>query len=613
MSVQGRIGHRKFCRPALYASVVLLSVCNLDIARADWAESLGIGQKSTNLGGAVTATSDDYDAFYTNPAGAANFNSFFFGAGIKVLDTRTLSVKQSGATPEGSVQSGIGGALSGLGQTSLANLFQAPQNGVDLSPEKTLPGAAVGIVPSLGAYMPVPGMERVVFGIGTGAPFLVSADFGHTNVPGNYGQFDANSAGLVVIETSPTVAVKVTDSLNLGASLGVTTFKYVQISSAIGAPSMNIPSALNFGGLSVPLSSLGLGSLAGQKVPLGAGSIGSMSIQTANAVKIPGIEPAFDTGPTDVSYTLGAQYKFTNNLSGGVTYRSKTPETFTGTATANINPLGIQNPANGQFVTVPVLNWGLSTPAYKATDRFTYKVELPADVQFGLAYGVTPKWKIMGDIRWTNWSDAKGFGTPTTINLMNGTIDPGGALTANACGLSKLTNCNAVASLLSVAGIKSAPIRSITVNYHAQDTYSVHLGTSYKLTPSIEVQAGYIYDPSFMPSGSEDLITLSSNRHIFSLGGTYTVPTSSGSEWAFTGGGQMAYYEHRHISANESQTAGGLNGLQGMLSNSSNLSYGSNSLGGFDIGGYVWSAGVSVSYKWGASAPRAEAANEAFK
>jgi hypothetical protein len=50
-----------------------------------------------------------------------------------------------------------------------------------------------------------------------------------------------------------------------------------------------------------------------------------------------------------------------------------------------------------------------------------------------------------------------------------------------------------------------------------------------------------------------------------------------------------------------------------MLSNSSNLSYGPNSLGGFDIGGYVWSAGVSVSYKWGASAPRTEAANEVFK
>jgi hypothetical protein len=32
-------------------------------AQADWAQTMGIGQKSTNLGGAVSATADDYDVF----------------------------------------------------------------------------------------------------------------------------------------------------------------------------------------------------------------------------------------------------------------------------------------------------------------------------------------------------------------------------------------------------------------------------------------------------------------------------------------------------------------------------------------------------------------------
>jgi long-chain fatty acid transport protein len=608
MLVEWRPDYRKLYQPALYVSVVALTVCNFSVARADWAESMGIGQKSTNLGGAVTATSDDYDAFYTNPAGAANFNALFIGSGLKVMDTRTLSVQQSGATPQGAAQSGLGSLLNAFGQSSMANLFQAPQNGLDISPERTLPGSAMAVVPSFGVYAPMPGWERIVFGVGMGSPFLVSADYGHENVPGNYGRFDTTSAGMVIVETTPTVAIKVTDSLNLGASVGLTTFKYVQISSAIGAPSIVTPSALNLGAVGLGGLSIPLGALGNKKVGLGAGSIGSMSLKTSNNVKLPGIEPAFETGMPDISYTLGAQYKFTDKLSGGVTYRSKTPETFTGTATANINPLGLQNPLTGQFLSVPGINWGLSTPAYKASSRFSYSVELPADVQLGLAYGVTPKWKIMGDIRWTNWSDAKGFGTPTTIKLLDNTINPGAALTANPCTLTKLTNCNAVASLLGMAGVKSAPIKSITVNYHAQDTYSVHLGTSYKLTPSIELQAGYVYDPSFMPSSSEDLITLSSNRHIFSLGSTYTVPTASGGEWAFTGGGQVAYYEHRHIAANESQTAGGINGLQGMLSNSSDLSYGPNTLGGFDIGGYVWSAGASVSYKWGSAKPQLEAA-----
>jgi long-chain fatty acid transport protein len=603
-------GHRKLSQSALYTSVVVLTLCNLSGARADWAESMGIGQISTNLGGAVTATASDYDVFYTNPAGAANFNALFIGTGLKVLDTRTLSITQSGAVPQGTVQSLAYDLLSGLHQNSLANLFQPPANGLDLSPDRTLPGAAVAVVPSFGIYAPIPGYERIVFGVGMGSPFLVSADFGNDKAPGNYGQFDANSAGMVIVETSPTVAVKVTDSLNLGASLGITTFKYVQISSAIGAPSFNVPNALSVGGLSIPLPS----PLGGLKVPLGAGSIGSMSIQTGSAVKLPGIEPAFDTGPTDVSYTLGAQYKFTDKLSGGVTYRSKTPETFTGTATANINQLGLQD-ASGKFVTLDLGGLGLgkyplSIGPYKASDRFTYKVELPSDVQGGLAYSITPAWRMMADLRWTNWSDAKGFGTPSVIQLSGGTINPGAALTANACTslATLIKGCNPVSSILKVAGVQSAPIKSITVNYHAQDTISVHLGTAYKLTPQLEIQAGYVYDPSFMPADSMDLITLSSDRHIFSLGGTYTIPTASGSEWAFTAGGQVALYEDRHISAGQSQTAGGINGLQGMLSNSSNLSYGSNNLGGFDIGGYVWSAGASVSYKWGSNKPQIDAA-----
>lgn len=112
-----------------------------------------------------------------------------------------------------------------------------------------------------------------------------------------------------------------------------------------------------------------------------------------------------------------------------------------------------------------------------------------------------------------------------------------------------------------------------------------------------------------MPENSMDLITLSSNRHIMSLGGTLTVPRDTG-EWAFTVGGQLVYYEDRHIDANESQTLGGINGLDGLLTNQQNLKYTSNSLGGFDIGGYVWSVGGSVSYKFGTSAKPLEAGYE---
>jgi len=76
------------------------------------------------------------------------------------------------------------------------------------------------------------------------------------------------------------------------------------------------------------------------------------------------------------------------------------------------------------------------------------------------------------------------------------------------------------------------------------------------------------------------------------------VPSSRGGEWAITAGAQLVDYEKRHIALGESSTLGGINGLQAVLTNNSNLTYGTNTLGGIDIGGYVWSAGVSVSYKF---------------
>lgn len=550
MLVQGRVGHRRW--PVLYTSVALFSFYNLSAAHADWAESLGIGQKSTNLGGAVTATSDDYDAFYTNPAGAANFTRPFFGAGAKIEDVRGLNVTQSGVASIPAQPS-----LLGLTPCNTSGLCTVqPLNGLSLSPTGAFPNSTLAALPSLGAYSPLPGWERVVVGIGVGSPFNVASVYGNTGVPGNYGQFNTSAAGLAIVEVSPTVAVKVTDRLNLGATVGITTMKSLQMSSQSGAATANLP-------------------IFGQ-TSLGALGIGSMNLQTGSNITTP-FGPSFATGPIDApSVTLGAQYKFTDQLTGGVTWRSATPETFNGIASLNVNQM------SGALGTLP---------AYSASDQFRYKIELPQDIQIGLAYGVTPKWKVMGDVRWTNWGNSEGFGTPGTISLLNGTINPGAAIASQTSTLATLLK----------GSLNTNPFQSITTAYDAHDTFSLHFGTSYKLTSNFEVQAGYVYDPSFISKNTEDLTTLSSNRHIFSLGGTYTIPTATGGEWALTAGAQLVDYEKRHIDVNESTTLGGINGLAAVLSGSagsSGLTYTPNSLGGIDISGYVWSVGASVSYRF---------------
>jgi long-subunit fatty acid transport protein len=501
-----------------------VAIGSTGFAKADWAQTMGIGQKSTNLGGAVSATADDYDVFYTNPAGAANFDRPFIGQGIKTFDTRTLSVKQIDAQEIETTPNTL----------PPFEPFDVPRNGVDISPEKTLPGSAIGVIPSGGAYMPLPGMENLVVGVGVGTPFLVSANYGNDDAPGNYTKFNTTDASLVVVETAPTVGLKVNDKLNIGASLGITTFKYLKLSNALGQASL-------FGGP-------GLGTTA----------IGSATLETDGDFGLPVPPWEFATEPSSVSFTIGMQYKVTPQLAIGATYRSETPETFEGTSTISLNEVLTGTPL--------IFN-----------DRFKYEMELPRHLQVGFAYDVNPQWRVMADVRWTNWSDAKGFGSASVIEFEEGTLND-----------------------------------TLTVNYAAEDAYSFHFGTAYKITPALELQAGYVYDQAFMPEDAVDLVTLSSNRHILSLGGTYTKPTDEG-EWAFTVGGQIALYEDRKISAGESANLGGATDSIGAIA-TGDLEYSRNVLGGIDIGGYVWSVGASVSYKFGApSAPIEQTSLEPLK
>jgi long-chain fatty acid transport protein len=495
-------------RRRLGATLAVVAAFGANTAQADWAQTMGIGQKSTNLGGAVTATSDDYDAFYTNPAGAANFDRPFIGFGIKTFDTRGISVRQTDVPNGGTPDVPDWGA-------------QHPDaEGLDISPSKTLPGQSIGVVPSGGAYMPVPGMENLVIGLGNGVPFLVSGNFSNDDAPGNYGKFNTSDASLIIVELAPTVALKINDELNVGASVGVTTFKYFKVTNDVGVSVLGTPLL----------------------------SLGRVELETNSDIGLPVGPWEFATSPNSLSLTLGAQYKVAPNVTLGVTYRSETPETFEGTV-------------KGSF------QEGTVTPQ----DRFRYEVEMPRHLQVGMAVDVTPQWKVMTDVRWTNWSDAKGFGSPSVIKFEEGNITPG-------------------------AGVPGA--QSITANYDAQDTFSIHLGTSYKRTPNLELQAGYVYDPAFMPKDTVDLITFSSDRHILSLGGTYKERTQDG-EWAFTLGGQLALYEDLHVGAGESRTAGGVV-VPFEDAENPNLTFQPNNAGGFDFGGYVWSVGASVSYKFGA-------------
>jgi long-subunit fatty acid transport protein len=494
------------CVSVLLAGALFTSA-SVTSAWADWAQTLGIGQKSTNLGGAVTAAGADYDVFYTNPAGAAAFDSVMAGVGLKTLDTRTIKVKQIDA------------------QTGFP-ILDPGKSGLDLSPSRTLSGSALAYIPSGGVYSPIPGYNNIVAGVGFGAPFVVSADFGNDRAAGNYGKFVTTDAAIIAAEVAPTVAMKVNDRLNVGVSVGFVTFKYLKLKTDFGTR-------------------------------LGAFSLASANLETNTDITLPIPPSGFAASFGETSFTVGAQYKIMPNVSLGLVYRSAVDVNFDGRV--GVQALGFLN--------------------FK--DKFEYETQQPRHLQGGVAWDVNPTLRLMADLRWTNWSDTKGFGQGSVIKLTQGNVNVLGALTGNFLG---------------------RPIRALEIDYRAQDTVSLHLGASYKLTPRWELQAGYVYDPTFMPTKTLDLITFSSDRHIVSAGATYKLPTVRGGEWDFTFGGQLTLYEERDIKAGQSAVAGGVNNtIEALLTQQQNLVRKSNILGGFEFGGYLWSVGASASYKFGAN------------
>jgi len=155
-------------------------------ASAGYIQTLGLGQKTSSLAGATTATADDFDAFYVNPAGAANFTTPVIGFTAKLIDTTNVDVND--------------GAGSGI--------------------KDTWKGEGLATAPALGAYLPVmPG--SIVMGLGIGAPFALAADYNDQAFGATVTNNNSTNIELLYIEATPTIAMKVNDRLNVGLGVNI--------------------------------------------------------------------------------------------------------------------------------------------------------------------------------------------------------------------------------------------------------------------------------------------------------------------------------------------------------------------------------------------------------
>ena len=120
-------------------------------------------------------------------------------------------------------------------------------------------------------------MPNVVVGIGFGAPFVVSGNFDTEGKTGSYAKFNATDASILVLEAAPTIGIRMNERLNIGASLGITTLKYLRLAAEFGERA-------------------------------GTGTVASAGLETDSDFGVPFAPTEFSTSPADVSFTLGLQY-----------------------------------------------------------------------------------------------------------------------------------------------------------------------------------------------------------------------------------------------------------------------------------------------------------------
>lgn len=273
-----------------------------------------IEQSITGLGRAFSgsaAVADDASTIFFNPAGLAQLDSAELNLGMNFIAPYSRFDNQGSTLPNDDPLNG-GNNGNATDSALLPNFYYAhPVN------------------------------DRLVLGLGIGAPFGLVTDYSDDWV----GRYHARKSDLKTININPSFGFKATDKLSLGAGVNL---QYADI---------ELSQAVDFGaGLGMPQS------LDGQAKVL--------------------------ADDWSWGYNLGLMYQFNEATRAGLSYRSKITHDLKGKGEFRI-PDGAEPVANA-----------IGARDGKAGGRVT----LPETVSLAIHHQLNIKWAIMADATWTRWS-----------------------------------------------------------------------------------------------------------------------------------------------------------------------------------------------------------------
>ena len=190
--------------------------------------------------------------------------------------------------------------------------------------------------------------DRWAGGFGFNAPFGLGSDYGETWI----GRYHATKSELTVINMNPAVAVRLNDRVSVGVGLDI------QKSDA------HLANMIDFGSF---------GALLG--LPLAPQ-------QHDGRIE-------FEGGDWGIGYDLSVAWTISSQVRFGATYRSQIEHTLEGTADFSVPSAAAPLTVGG---------------ALFADTAASAVLPMPHELSGSLAYDLTPKWVLVGDATWTDWS-----------------------------------------------------------------------------------------------------------------------------------------------------------------------------------------------------------------
>ncbi len=299
----------------------------------------------------AAAVAEDASTIFANPAGLTYLNGYQTQAGVNVIIPDGTFSPSTAKTAPS--------PFAGLAPTALTG-----QANADFGETVAAPHVYVAAPLSFVA-------DGLWAGLGITAPFGLVTDYGSNTWIGRY---YAERTELTTIAATPSLAYKLANWLSLGAGVDIM------------YGSANLTQAVDFGSICTNAA--------------GAGTCGLFGLSPqANDGQV-----KFTGDDTTVGWNVGAMLQPLDQLRIGLAYRSGYDVRLKGTADFSV-------PAAYRALqgAVPAFAGNFINTSASA------KLPLPATASFSVAEQATPKWTVLADVSWTQWSRFQNF----TITFAN--------------------------------------------------------------------------------------------------------------------------------------------------------------------------------------------------